>query len=73
MGQSYRQVGRALGVSASTVGHWVKRAGSERLERVDWSEGSRRPHRLARQLAPALFTEVLRARKWLQNEDPLGE
>ena len=73
MGQSYRQVGRALGVSASTVGHWVKRAGSERLERMDWSEGSRRPHRLARQLAPALFTEVLRARKWLQNEDPLGE
>lgn len=71
-GQSYRQVGRTLRVSVSVVARWVKRAGMQRLERVDWRDRSHRPVQIKQTEAP-IVQAIMRARQWLQNHDALGE
>lgn len=72
-GQSYRQVSRALKVSLSTISHWVRHAADERLDRVDWSDCSRRPHRIPRAYPTKVVQAVLKARRWLRRLDPLGD
>ncbi len=60
-----------MGVALSTVQLWVGRAAGRRLEEVDWSDGSRAPHRTRRipvQLEDAIVT--LRGRL---RESVLGE
>ena len=37
-GQSLRSAALDFGVSPATVLHWVRHAGSQRLDRVDWSD-----------------------------------
>src|SRR5438046_10491802 len=47
-GQSLHAVAEKFGVGVATVAHWVKRARGQRLDRVDWSDRSRAPHKTRR-------------------------
>lgn len=71
-GASLRAVARRFGVSLLTVQRWVKRAGRQRLDRVDWSDRSHRPQHL-RRTAPALEELVLTLRRELYDTSALGE
>ena len=67
-----RAVARAFHVSLSLVQYWVGRAEGRRLDRVDWADRSRRPHR-TRRTARALEDHVLAVRGRLKRESALGE
>jgi hypothetical protein len=71
-GQSLRSVARQCHVSLSMVQRWVTRAGSTRLDRVDWSDRSHRPEQVTRTDA---VTEdlVLQLRRTLKETSDLGE
>ena len=71
-GQSLRTVSRTFRVSLRTVQRWVARAASERLDRVDWTDGSPIPHRIHR-TAPEIEHRVLTLRHVLRDTSPLGE
>jgi putative transposase len=47
-GQSLHAVAKTFGVGVATVAHWVERAKAQRLDRVDWSDRSRAPHKTRR-------------------------
>jgi len=47
-GQSLRAVAEKFSVGVATVAHWVERAKGQRLDRVDWSDRSRAPHKTRR-------------------------
>jgi putative transposase len=47
-GQSLRAVAEQFRVGVATVAHWVERAKGQRLDRVDWSDRSRAPHKTRR-------------------------
>ncbi len=47
-GQSLRAVAKKFGVAVATVAHWVKVAKDERLDRVDFTDRSRAPHKTRR-------------------------
>lgn len=47
-GQSLRAVAKEFGVGVATVAHWVGRAKGRRLDRVDFSDRSRAPHKTRR-------------------------
>ena len=47
-GQPLRAVARRFGVGVATVAYWVQRADGQRLDRVDWSDRSRAPHKTQR-------------------------
>ncbi|MHB1426379.1 MAG: hypothetical protein ACYC3I_24720 [Gemmataceae bacterium] len=68
---SLRTVARRFGVSISTVVYWVQRAKSQRLDRVDWTDRSRAPHRTQR-TAHELEEQVLRLRRQLLKDSDLG-
>ena len=67
-GQSLRAVAQSFGVSVATVAYWVTRAEGQRLDRVDWSDRSRAPHRTRRTDA-TLEDRVLQARQQLAQGD----
>jgi transposase len=67
-GQSLRAVARRFGVGVATVAHWVERAQSQRLDRVDWSDRSHAPHR-PRRTDAAVEDLVLQARRALAHGD----
>ena len=46
--QSLRAVARKFGVGVATVAHWVERAKGQRLDRVDFTDHSRAPHKTRR-------------------------
>ncbi|MGQ0640393.1 MAG: hypothetical protein ACT4P6_06405 [Gemmatimonadaceae bacterium] len=71
-GASQRSVARQFRVSLSVVQYWVRRARSQRLDRVDWANRSRRPHRLQR-TTRAIENRVLAVRRRLQQDSALGE
>ena len=71
-GASLRSVARRFAVGLRTVQRWVDRAGDARLDRVDWSDRSRAPHRV-RRTDPAVEIEVLELRRGLREESVLGE
>ena len=71
-GASMRDVARRFQVSVRTVHRWVHRAADQRLDRVDWSDRSHRPHHLQR-TAPALEEQVIALRSELWEESDLGE
>ena len=71
-GRSMRAVARAFHVSLSLVQYWVGRAEGRRLDRVDWADRSRRPHR-TRRTSRALEDHVLAVRDRLKRESALGE
>jgi putative transposase len=47
-GRSIRAVAKQFRVGVATVAHWVKRAKDQRLDRVDFSDQSRAPHKTRR-------------------------
>ena len=71
-GASLRSVARRFAVGLRTVQRWVDRAGDARLDRVDWSDRSRAPHRV-RRTDPAVEIEILELRRRLREESVLGE
>src|ERR1043166_243617 len=60
-GQSRRAVAREFAVGVATVAHWVERAKGQRLDRVDWSDRPRTPHK-TRRTDTSLEDLVLKAR-----------
>jgi hypothetical protein len=71
-GQSMRAVARAFHVSLALVQYWVRRAGQRRLDRVDWADRSRRPHR-TRRTAQVVEDHILTVRRRLKEHSALGE
>jgi len=67
-GRSLRAVANQFGVGVATVAHWVQRAKGQRLDRVDWSDGSRAPHKTRRTLT-SLEDLVVQARSNLARSD----
>ena len=71
-GKSQRGVARSFHVTLRTVQRWLARAGSYRLDHVDWSSRSRAPHRMPGHTSPETETAVLTCRRELKEESPLG-
>jgi len=67
-GQPLRAVAREFGVGVATVAHWVERAKGRRLDRVDFADRSRAPHR-TRRTELSLEGLVLQARRDLAQGD----
>lgn len=67
-GQSLRAVADKFGVGVATVAHWVERAKGQRLDRVDWSDRSRAPHK-TRHTDTTLEDLVLKTRSDLTQGD----
>jgi hypothetical protein len=67
-GQSLRAVARAFAVGVATVAHWVERAKGQRLNRVDWSDRPRTPHK-TRRTDTSLEDLVLKTRADLAKGD----
>jgi putative transposase len=67
-GQPLRAVAKQFGVGVATVAHWVERAKGQRLDRVDFSDRSRAPHK-TRRADRALEDLVLQQRKELAQGD----
>src|SRR5262249_117169 len=67
-GQPLRAVARKFGVAVATVAHWVARAQGQRLDRVDFSDRSRAPHRTRRTTIP-VEDLVLQTRRELAQSD----
>jgi hypothetical protein len=72
-GESLRSIGRRFNVSLDTVRRWVERAGSQRLDRVDWSDRPDGPRRSHNRTAEATEHRVLALRQCLRDLDDLGE
>src|SRR3954452_5834622 len=66
--QSLRVVAKKYGVAVATVAHWVGRAKGQRLERVDFSDHPRAPHKTRRTEA-AVEELIVKARKDLAQGD----
>jgi transposase len=67
-GQSLRAVARAFAVGVATVAHWVERARGQRLDRVDFSDRSRAPHK-TRRTDHSVEDLVLQVRRELDHGD----
>lgn len=70
-GLSLRKVAQQFRVGLTTVYRWVQRAARKRLDRVDWLDRSRRPHKTTR-TDPAIEDRVLSLREQLRGSD-LGQ
>jgi transposase-like protein len=72
-GKSLQRVANEYHVAKATVSFWVKRAKDKRLDRTDWtdrSSGQEMPHN---RTATHIEQCVLRLRKYLKENSPLGE
>jgi hypothetical protein len=67
-GQSLRAVAKKFGVGVATVAYWVERAKGERLDRVDFADRSRAPHK-SRRTDTTLEDLVLKTRRELAQGD----
>ena len=72
-GESQRSVARRLGRSLRTIQRWLERAGSNRLDRVDWADRRRGPKRPINRVAAEVEENVLAVRTALKNTSALGE
>jgi transposase len=72
-GQSLRTVSERFGVSVSFVRHWKKRAGTRRLDRVDWHDRRMTRGQASNRTAPEVEQSILQIRKNLMEESDLGE
>lgn len=71
-GCSARRVALRFGISLSNVQHWLARAGTTRLDRVNWDDLSSGPALPANRTAPAIEDAILAARRSLR-DSALGE
>jgi hypothetical protein len=72
-GVSLRAVAKACDVSLRTVQVWVARAGSERLDRVDWNDRPRGGRRAAQATSSSVEDLILEVRRRLKTSSALGE
>ena len=72
-GDSLRTVAQSFRVALRTVQRWVERAKGRRLDRVDWSPHSRRPHGSPMRTSDELQARILTLRRTLKDESALGE
>jgi hypothetical protein len=72
-GTPLREVARRFGVALATVQLWVARAGSRRLDRVDWADRPDGPPRPANRSSQDLEDLVLTLRRELKETSDLGE
>lgn len=72
-GWSQRRVAREFGVRLGTVQYWVRRAGGQALDDVDWSNRPRGPRRPANRTHRATEDLVLTVRQDLKTHSALGE
>ena len=71
-GSSLRRVAREFRVSLRTVQRWVERAGSKRLDRVDWNDRPAGAPKPVNRTSIAIEQDVLRLRGELAKSD-LGD
>lgn len=71
-GGSQRRVARAFGKSRSTLQWWLRRADGKPLDQVDWSDISKRPHRVANRTCPETELAIVACRNQLKESSPLG-
>jgi putative transposase len=71
-GKSQREVAREFDTPISTVQHWLARAASNRLDRVDWETRPPKAHRTTR-TSRGMEDTVLAVRKELREFSVLGE
>lgn len=62
-----------MGLSLARVQYWVRRAGPDRLDRVDWSDHRHAGHAAANRTSPALEARILTLRRTLRHDSLLGE
>jgi transposase len=67
-GESLRAVAKKFAVGVATVAHWVEMAEGQRLDRVDFSDRSRAPHK-TRRTEMSMEDLVLQTRKELARSD----
>src|SRR3954465_772056 len=67
-GQPLPAVAKKYGVGVATVAHWVERAKGQRLDRVDFSDRSRAPHK-TRRTAASVEELIVKSRGELQKGD----
>ena len=72
-GASQRAVARQFGVSLSVVQRWLRRAGDQRLDRVDWTDRSHAPHHVPHQTPPDMEALLIETRQRLRDHSVLGE
>lgn len=72
-GASIRQVARAFNVAPPTVLFWVRRAGAQSLDRVDWADRTSGPPIPANKSAREVEDLVLDLRAHLKTQSDLGE
>jgi hypothetical protein len=72
-GESQRSVARRFQVSLRLVQYWVKRAGSQRLDRVDWNNRPSGCGRAPNRTSKSVEELVLATRKFLREKSDLGE
>lgn len=68
-----RQVAKQYRVSRCVVRYWVQRASGKRLDRVDWSDQPRGPHRPANRTPEEVEDVILTLRHHLATTSELGE
>lgn len=71
-GVALRAIARAQHVSLATVQRWIRRAGTERLDRVDWADRSHAPIR-SRRTPRAWEDRIVALRQTLRTTSDLGE
>jgi hypothetical protein len=64
-GSSLRSVARRFAVRLAAVQYWVRRAGGQRLDRVDWSSRPSRPARIAKLTSVSWVRCIIEARRVL--------
>lgn len=72
-GATQREAGRRFGVDHVTVARWVKRAGGQRLDRVDWSDRTSGPLAAYGRSPDQTEAAVLDVRRELRDRSVLGE
>lgn len=72
-GMGLRAVAREFRVSLSVVQRWIARAGSQRLDRVDWIDKSPSHSRRANRTSVEIESEILSIRTFLAKQSDLGQ
>lgn len=68
-----RVVARTFEVALATVQLWVQRAGTTRLDRVDWNDRTSGPKAATNRTPPDIEDLIVAARRRLKDDSPLGE
>ena len=71
-GVALREIARQSRLPLSNVQYWVHRAARQRLDRVDFTDRSRRPDRSPLALSPKMVKRILALRHQLRQHESLS-